>query len=650
MDVLSLPDSLILKIFSFLGLRDLCLSAKPVCRKWNNIGKDTSLWRHLDLQVVSNTLTDDNFLNILSQVSDFVETICLCSCKNLTDTAFLHNDIHCHSLKGLDVSYTKISFLAFKNLTEKYKTLEYLYCTMCVQISHFGYMFTIPSLRHFRNPEIQDINGVISKVSKRVAQLQLETIDLSKCDHELSDNSLRILTSAPCLKVHRLSISECYTLSDEILQETFVKLRSLVDLDLRRTAANNDVFKTIASHCRMLRRIVLAECKYVNDVGIGVLVKNCHELRHLVISDHSSVYGGNVTDGGMSDIGEYATNLRTLKIAFCCNVTDEGIRHVVSKCSQLACLDVSHCLTLTDTAMLHMSKHSSNLQVLHALGCVQFTGIYFDELMAHCSRLTEILLANGHYLGNLNLIHKPSIECAELGPAGQRCAIYAEDRHSQECFDIHCQRFNDLIKSGNSSSIDDRQPSCDRRLSCDGQLSCDNDMKLMLCRHVYHLSVLDLSFCSKLSHRCMVHIAYHCPLLSQLCLRGCCQLQDETISVVASSCKNLVHLDISGGSFLRQSPLTDASFTSIAENCMKLETLSAVKIPHLSITGVHVILLNCRALTTLVVTVGPNLPWEIVGQNVMKIRKRSNSNLTKPEYSTNTKFDCPFKFPSLLRR
>lgn len=43
-----LPVELIVKIFSYLTTRELCLNVAPVCRKWRQISLDHSLWKSLD--------------------------------------------------------------------------------------------------------------------------------------------------------------------------------------------------------------------------------------------------------------------------------------------------------------------------------------------------------------------------------------------------------------------------------------------------------------------------------------------------------------------------------------------------------------------------------------------------------------------------
>ena len=50
-----LPDDIWLTVFTFLSQREL-LRIALVCRTWNRLSRDSSLWSHLDLEPLANTL------------------------------------------------------------------------------------------------------------------------------------------------------------------------------------------------------------------------------------------------------------------------------------------------------------------------------------------------------------------------------------------------------------------------------------------------------------------------------------------------------------------------------------------------------------------------------------------------------------------
>ena len=50
-----LPDEIQLKILSYCGPEDLCLNIAEVCKKWNVLAKDVSLWKKLSYECDSSS-------------------------------------------------------------------------------------------------------------------------------------------------------------------------------------------------------------------------------------------------------------------------------------------------------------------------------------------------------------------------------------------------------------------------------------------------------------------------------------------------------------------------------------------------------------------------------------------------------------------
>ena len=60
-----LPDSLLLEIFRYLPLDELCLGARMVCRRWRSVTHDAELWKFID---IPEYFTDDRTILLLKQV------------------------------------------------------------------------------------------------------------------------------------------------------------------------------------------------------------------------------------------------------------------------------------------------------------------------------------------------------------------------------------------------------------------------------------------------------------------------------------------------------------------------------------------------------------------------------------------------------
>ena len=60
-----LPDSLLLEIFRYLPLDELCLGARLVNHRWRSITDDAELWKFID---IPEHFTDDRMILLLKQV------------------------------------------------------------------------------------------------------------------------------------------------------------------------------------------------------------------------------------------------------------------------------------------------------------------------------------------------------------------------------------------------------------------------------------------------------------------------------------------------------------------------------------------------------------------------------------------------------
>jgi Leucine Rich repeat len=123
----------------------------------------------------------------------------------------------------------------------------------------------------------------------------------------------------------------------------------------------------VAHKCRRLRKLSLAHCKAVSDVGLLSLSQKCTMLQELNLYRTELPFkvrsGGccrasravsapqQITDVGMLSIGERCRGMTSLNISGCENVTDVGISWLCSGCPALTNVNLSRCNRLSDSAM-----------------------------------------------------------------------------------------------------------------------------------------------------------------------------------------------------------------------------------------------------------------------------------------------------------
>lgn len=98
-----LPDDIWLKVFTFLSQREL-LRIALVCRTWNRLSRDSSLWSHLDLEPLANSLGSNVMQRLINTMfAPLGKHLSLN--KNLVTTEILQGLFeHCCRLESLSLN------------------------------------------------------------------------------------------------------------------------------------------------------------------------------------------------------------------------------------------------------------------------------------------------------------------------------------------------------------------------------------------------------------------------------------------------------------------------------------------------------------------------------------------------------------------
>ncbi len=559
--IINLPDHVLINVFYYLSLEDLCLSARLVCQHWNFLTYDLTLWKVLDLTSKVNSVTDDVFLDILGKVQNYVEHINLRELK-LTDKALRHENIFCPKLKHLDISRTEITDKTLDYLVEKYRDLESLLCFKCKNLEQSYQCFAkLKNLRRFYDPyedcmsrpedlclEIHDI------ISSKITEVRFTCVELTE--------EIFVEVCRKCPDLERIQIPECIAICDEGIVAACEHMKHVTSLDISRLPGVTDKgLKVIGESCEKLQEVNVSECRLITDIGISDFVAVAKNLKILVLNEDRAIYG-NITDVGLLDISERCYNLQELVLCSCPSVTDIGIQFLASNCHELQLLDIAGCLAVTDSAIYAVAEGCPKLQKLSASECVKLTAKSINYLIDKCKYLNQLELQTCMYLNKLHF--------SKSATARNRICLPIPE--------------NDSMLSNNSKRDDTHS----------------KDGKTTVCQ----LMMMDLSFCSKLTTFSVQQIAKYCTHLTFLSLRGCYLINDNAIVAIAKNCHVLGALDIAGGSILQTSCITDTALAAIAKHCNMLEFLSIDKVQRITLEGITILAMECCPLYRIHVTTG----------------------------------------------
>lgn len=360
----TIPNEIILHIFSFLSQRDL-KQISLVCHRFYSIAKDNCLWSKLDVEATDITSSWLEYFTRVQQVK-----ITRSKAKNVTNKslrAFFQNSKD--TLKSFHLSHCSDKYLSGDNILLHIAT----HCRKVNRISlpwsnttDNGIDALVLSNLRLRYLDISG-NCYISD-SSFINLLQkcgaiLETLKISGC-FALTQNSF-VAIADNCEDISVLEIGLCPKIGKESIILISSVLKNLSEFDLRGISAVDDYcLNCIAQNCKLLTKLVLANCKSLSDNGISNLSYDLPDLTSLDISGCS-----HISDDGCCSLAHALTHpnnldfsstsisqltvvaltenfyhsLEYLKISFCNNITHDCVEKLISFCFRLKSLHVHGC-------------------------------------------------------------------------------------------------------------------------------------------------------------------------------------------------------------------------------------------------------------------------------------------------------------------
>ena len=127
----------------------------------------------------------------------------------------------------------------------------------------------------------------------------------------------------------------------------------------------------IGEGCPNLQSLTLYNCEQVTDVGITKIAEGCPKIQklNLYLCDR-------VTDVGIAKIVEGCPNLLELYLDYCDRVTDVGITKIAEGCSKLHSLDLEFCSKVTEDGLSKIVEGCTQLKYLNLRHCEQVTKVW----------------------------------------------------------------------------------------------------------------------------------------------------------------------------------------------------------------------------------------------------------------------------------
>ncbi|XP_072327431.1 F-box and leucine-rich repeat protein 13 isoform X1 [Scyliorhinus torazame] len=421
-----------------------------------------------------------------------------------------------------------------------------------------------------------------------------------------------------CRNLQDLNLTQCTSLTDELVSTVVEMCTSLLYLNLAYTTISDGTLRSLSKFGLNLQYLSLAYSKMFTNKGLNYLAtgKGCHklvyldisgctqisvrgfksfgigcnEIQHLVINDMATL-----TNSCISAMVTYYYNLTTISFLASPHVSDaaikalvhgkrigkikiEGNQHIsdasfkiISKtCPNLNHIYVSDCPRITDSSLKSLST-LKNVVVLNFSDCIRITDSGVRSFLEgpSASKIKELNLSNCILISDLSLL-KVVQRCQSLTHLRLRYCGRLTDSGIEWLGNMPTLITIDLTGTNiQEQGFGGFAQNAKLKELILAECSAVNDIGLQkFYTKVTNLEYLELTHCILVSDMSTKTLAFCCRRLTSLNIAGCPKITDLSIQYLAGVCHFIYFLDISGCV-----NLTDSILLFLKKGCKKLRIL-----------------------------------------------------------------------------
>ncbi|XP_034071679.1 dynein regulatory complex subunit 6 isoform X1 [Gymnodraco acuticeps] len=237
---------------------------------------------------------------------------------------------------------------SWKALCSSSQGLRRLHAAECSRMTDAS-LKSVASLKNLHHLDISLCSKVsdtgIQYLTEGSSSTKLRELNVSYCCH-ITDISVMMIAQRLC-KLYHLNLSYCKSLTDMSLE--WLSGSSVCSLDI--SGCNIQDQGLAALEGIRLKKLNVAQCVYITDIGIEKLCKNVRDLEHVDVSHCVAL-----SDPAIRAISFYCRSLVTLRMSGCAKMTDLAVQYLTSGSQYLRELDVSGCVLLTDRSLRHIER------------------------------------------------------------------------------------------------------------------------------------------------------------------------------------------------------------------------------------------------------------------------------------------------------
>ncbi|XP_033762915.1 dynein regulatory complex subunit 6-like [Pecten maximus] len=491
----------------------------------------------------------------------------------------------------------------------------------------------------------------ISQIAFSGIEKVTSLVSLSLDNTNVDDNALDQVAQN-CPNLQRLSVQGCALVTDVgfvHIAEHCGQLQDLIvnSLEMQSPTGRNitDLGLTSLAHgCPRLKRLVVNKCPGVSSTGLIEIAKHCRDLEEIRVAECLSV-----TDASAIALAVNCSALRIVNLNSCLQITSEAVNRLVVACNNLHSLHLETCRFMSKLKFDDIITNNGGSGMDHVgtingqldSGATDSDGkcdtfnpetpiqMITEERPLGTTSTVKQNVTMGNYFdiqdprnamsADYGVTHTPSkfknvVLSSETRNRGQE--ITKDNNQKSKTKNVASRDAQDTQIASKTQTVSDEyfnNNSSGRNKDKLNQNRQERPKQANIREFHYsispqhsHLRVLHFGFSSSLTDASVRQIARHCPDLVDLSIRGCHSLSDSAIRFLLQRCRRIETLDISGGSAVKATNLTDTCLLAVAEYSQNIRKLYIMKNDIITTDAARVVIQKCRHLDSICVSCSKN--------------------------------------------
>ncbi|EAY77710.1 hypothetical protein OsI_32751 [Oryza sativa Indica Group] len=299
----------------------------------------------------------DEALEAIGSSCSALENLSLDNLNKCSDRSLFSIANGCKQLKSLIIkSSVKFTDRSIERVSQNCKMLQHMDINMChimetAALEHIGQRCI--NLRGLTLNSLWIDNNAFLGFGQ--CCFLLKSVCLANCC-KISDEAISHIAQG-CKNLRELSIISCPQIGDEALLSVGENCKELRELTLHGLGRLNDTGLATVDQCRFLEKLDICGCNQITDYGLTTIIRECHDVVHLNISDTKKI--GDTT---LAKVGEGFRKLKHLMMLRCDAISDVGLADIARGCLQLEACGVFRCSQVTPAGVAALAGGSSRLQ------------------------------------------------------------------------------------------------------------------------------------------------------------------------------------------------------------------------------------------------------------------------------------------------